>query len=246
MGFFSIQSANHFGCSISDASSSSGSGSGSYESWWKYLWRLELPVKIILHIWRACRGCIPIMTNLAKRGLQVDHWCSLCGSRTETTIYALWRCPVLKVVRRSFVKIKDLAFSYDMSLWDFLVACKNHLMPEEMELLCVVLWRTLYWRNAFLHEYSSLVIASDVIQWGLGYGFLCSNVPGKFVSESVVILRGLHLATNSGLWPFIVEIDSQLVVSMINPGSAPFSEIDLIIDHILDFMNGPLQCRLLL
>ncbi|KAK3218973.1 hypothetical protein Dsin_012943 [Dipteronia sinensis] len=104
------------------------------------------------------------MTKLVKRGIQVDHWCHLCGNKAEATIYALGRCPALRVVRRSFVKIKELGVSDNMSFLDFMFACKNQLLPEEMEVLCVVMWRTWYQRNTFIHN-SSQVNVNDLVHW---------------------------------------------------------------------------------
>ncbi|KAK2652478.1 hypothetical protein Ddye_012363 [Dipteronia dyeriana] len=62
------------------------------------------------------------------------------------------------------------------------------------------------------------------------------------LSEALAILRGPGFAIDSGLWPCVVESDSQTVVSMINSGSAPLSDIGLIIEDILDLLKGPLIC----
>ncbi|KAK3204550.1 hypothetical protein Dsin_018596 [Dipteronia sinensis] len=63
------------------------------------------------------------------------------------------------------------------------------------------------------------------------------------MAEALEILHGLQLASESGLWPCIVESDSQLVVSTIDSGNVPLSDIGLIIEDILDPMKGPLRCK---
>ncbi|KAK2652506.1 hypothetical protein Ddye_012362 [Dipteronia dyeriana] len=69
MGSFSVNSAYHLGCSVSVSSFASRSGLDSSESWWKYLWRMKLPAKVKVHIWKACMECLRVMTNLVKKGV---------------------------------------------------------------------------------------------------------------------------------------------------------------------------------
>lgn len=38
---------------------------------WNVLWRLNVPSKIKIFIWRACRKCLPMCYNLQRRGCSV-------------------------------------------------------------------------------------------------------------------------------------------------------------------------------
>ncbi|KAK2648728.1 hypothetical protein Ddye_016217 [Dipteronia dyeriana] len=86
-GSNTVRSGYHFGCLLNSIRSSYGLGLS--KSWWKFLWRLKVPPKVKLFIWRACHEWIPAMINLAKRGMQVDTLCPLCCARDESMLHAL-------------------------------------------------------------------------------------------------------------------------------------------------------------
>ncbi|KAK3182761.1 hypothetical protein Dsin_030047 [Dipteronia sinensis] len=66
------------------------SGSNGGDSWWKKIWSIEVPSKVRIFLWRACKDYIPTMVNLAKQGIDVNGVCHICGKDFETTLHALW------------------------------------------------------------------------------------------------------------------------------------------------------------
>ncbi|KAK2656123.1 hypothetical protein Ddye_009175 [Dipteronia dyeriana] len=64
-GMYSVKSGYHRGGSRDYDPISSGLDKA--ESWWKFLWRMKLPSKVKLFIWRACHNWIPTRTVLAMR-----------------------------------------------------------------------------------------------------------------------------------------------------------------------------------
>ncbi|KAL5766931.1 hypothetical protein ACOSP7_017548 [Xanthoceras sorbifolium] len=63
---------------------------------WKHLWKLDVPNKIKLFVWRACKKILPTNLNLSKKGILVSHLCSFCGLASESSDHALWGCSRLK------------------------------------------------------------------------------------------------------------------------------------------------------
>ncbi|KAL5784852.1 hypothetical protein ACOSQ2_007244 [Xanthoceras sorbifolium] len=76
------------------------SGLDSMESWWKYLWKISIPPKVKLFIWRAAFNWILSFFNLSSRGADVSKWCPFCKRGFETTFHAMWGCPLLKNVHK--------------------------------------------------------------------------------------------------------------------------------------------------
>ena len=76
-----------------------GSGLSLAESWWKFLWRLNLPLKVKLFMWKACHNWIPTHVNLANHGVQLNTVCPLCLKSNETSLHALWFCDTLRCIR---------------------------------------------------------------------------------------------------------------------------------------------------
>lgn len=50
----------------------------SYNNFWKKLWSLKIPAKVINFLWCVCRGCLPTMTALALKHINVDKKCPWC------------------------------------------------------------------------------------------------------------------------------------------------------------------------
>lgn len=61
---------------------------------WNLLWRLNVPGKIKIFLWRVCRECLPIRYNLQRRGVQCPLSCVLCSSKVENCWHSFLMCPV--------------------------------------------------------------------------------------------------------------------------------------------------------
>ena len=63
-------------------------------NWWqKYLWRLRIPNKIKILIWRAFRGILPSSGNRRRRGVDCDQQCRLGREENEWLKHALMGLP---------------------------------------------------------------------------------------------------------------------------------------------------------
>lgn len=88
--------------------------------------------------------------------------------------------------------------------------------------------------GAIIRDYRGLVMASCAQNLTMAFPPL--------LAEAVGILRSICFAWESGLSPCLVESDSQVVVSMINSGVAPISNVGLVISDILDLVNASPFC----
>ncbi|KAK2645878.1 hypothetical protein Ddye_021073 [Dipteronia dyeriana] len=103
-----------------------------------------------------------MISNMAKHGILGDSWCPFCFNRVESTFHVLWSCHDLKVVRKNFLKLKGVVFGDIMDFMDFMLVCRNLLQISEMELLCIVVWRNWFHRNALVHS-DKAVTDMDVV-----------------------------------------------------------------------------------
>ncbi|KAK3193084.1 hypothetical protein Dsin_024394 [Dipteronia sinensis] len=79
-------------------------------AWWKSPWKLHVPHKVRIFLWRVCHNWIPTMWNLASRGLQVELQCPICSKKPETTMHALWGCSGLKQLWKVCYFLKDFVW----------------------------------------------------------------------------------------------------------------------------------------
>lgn len=56
------------------------------------LWKLNIPNKIKLFVWRSFHDCIPTNVNLSRHDVEVEVVCPLCRKHPETTNHALFTC----------------------------------------------------------------------------------------------------------------------------------------------------------
>lgn len=60
---------------------------------WSLLWKLNIPPKMRVFLWRAGRGVLPVRSNLRHRGVIIDTYCPSCQVTNETIFHALVGCP---------------------------------------------------------------------------------------------------------------------------------------------------------
>ncbi|KAL5575992.1 hypothetical protein UlMin_017691 [Ulmus minor] len=124
----------------------------SHTSWWKRFWRLRSPPKIRIFLWKAYYNWIPSLVNLAKHGVPTQKRCPNCNETDNTTLHALWGCKTLeslKVLCDSFIRFK---LPPQCDLKEFLLTANDCLSLENLEFLCVLLWRIWFRRNKWIHE----------------------------------------------------------------------------------------------
>jgi len=59
---------------------------------WPVLWKLSIPNKIKIFVWRACNDILPTQINLVKRRIINEDKCPICTREVEIAIYVLWGC----------------------------------------------------------------------------------------------------------------------------------------------------------
>ncbi|KAK6115303.1 hypothetical protein DH2020_007572 [Rehmannia glutinosa] len=66
--------------------------STSGSNFWKWLWHLNVPEKILIFAWKCAHGIIPTKRELQKKGSTLESWCPRCGEAEETLEHALRDC----------------------------------------------------------------------------------------------------------------------------------------------------------
>lgn len=69
-----------------------GSSSGTETLRWEEIWKLPVPPKIRMFLWRACNGILPNKVELFRRRIADNPFCSRCESGVETNVHGLFEC----------------------------------------------------------------------------------------------------------------------------------------------------------
>lgn len=89
-GHFTARSAYHLQHVISLSSQGTTSNDRNDKSLCQSIWKLELPNRSKLFLWRACKEIIPTLQNLVKRKILVNAICPICLQNTEIVANVLW------------------------------------------------------------------------------------------------------------------------------------------------------------
>ena len=88
-----------------EASAGNESGSSYADGIWNKLWKLKIPPKIRIFLWRAVNNFLPTKRELKRRHVEQEDFCETCGEEGETLFHVAFKCPL---ARRFWQSAKDL------------------------------------------------------------------------------------------------------------------------------------------
>ncbi|KAF4394618.1 hypothetical protein F8388_020443 [Cannabis sativa] len=72
--------------------------SSSIEHWWSTFWKMNLPPKVRIFVWKIFHTSLPAAAELYRRHIATSPYYSICNSCEETINHALFYCPRAKSV----------------------------------------------------------------------------------------------------------------------------------------------------
>lgn len=70
-----------------------GAGTVAQSNGWKRLWKLDVPHKIRVFLWRFCRNNVPVKSRLSMKGVRLPLNCPMCNSDVEDLLHVFFACP---------------------------------------------------------------------------------------------------------------------------------------------------------
>ena len=65
---------------------------------WNLIWKVKIPPKIGIFVWKVMHDSIPTFLNLCNRGINVHSRCPLCNSEDESTIHLFLYWPFARAI----------------------------------------------------------------------------------------------------------------------------------------------------
>ncbi|KAK3205547.1 hypothetical protein Dsin_019593 [Dipteronia sinensis] len=243
-GEYTVRSGYNLGmCRMvadSNFGGSSNSGLENAESFWKTLWRINVPNKIKLFLWKACNNWLSTRANLAMRGIPADSTCVLCYRSPETTKHALWGC----------AKLKESIQNEDLALLSVLIWRIWFLRNERIQNIVGLSFKEVVgWAKIYLAQFKEAtamdvveqrrMAAATVVRWEppLEYLYKINTDVAIKIAEAMAILCGIVFSKDMGLLPAVVESDALGVVNLINTGSAISADVGVVLNDILNIIS---------
>ena len=92
---YSVKAGYQKLCEEADTTNASSSDPTQQKSFWKKVWKLQVPNKIKNFLWRVCSNALPTKENLKKRRIIDDASCNACQMEQESIFHTLWECEKL-------------------------------------------------------------------------------------------------------------------------------------------------------
>ncbi|XP_057747939.1 uncharacterized protein LOC130967135 [Arachis stenosperma] len=139
------------------------SSSQNHREIWGTIWRLPVPQKIRMFLWKAVEGILPVNSNLYKRRCAVKPSCSICQDENETVEHALLLCPWTRAVWfGSSIQITPTAYnvaSFGRWIWDTVQKIRRETGKDQEIILCKLgcvcwyIWKT---RNQYMFQQATI------------------------------------------------------------------------------------------
>lgn len=139
-GLYTAKSAYHYWFDLKF-----GNGSIPQSLGWKKIWHLQVPHEVRVFLWRFCKDAIPVRRRLSSKGIRVPITCPMCVNDVEHMTHLFYDC------RFATGYWAHVGLQYDWSeveyAPDWVLQNLSTGIKEELQKICMVLWRIWYWRN---------------------------------------------------------------------------------------------------
>ena len=152
-GVFTVHSANEMLESDRRKLNTGESSNTAKLKWlWRKTWKMAILGKVKHFIWRAYHETLPTYPQLHRRKIRSDAICLVCSQEDETTLHALWQCPL---ARNTWALVpgrlqKLLNQGGDFSL--FMPRMFQDFPKTEVEEWALITWAIWNAHNRLIHE----------------------------------------------------------------------------------------------
>lgn len=122
---------------------------------WRKLWSLDLPGKIISFMWRVCRMCLPTAVNLVKKRVEISNVCTWCLCQQEDEMHVLFACSFARTVWTN-LGLQDLIPGDQRDQMGTILQKMQHVFHvytrEKLAWVAIVCWNLWNPRNKWLWD----------------------------------------------------------------------------------------------
>lgn len=133
---------------------------------WGKIWKLSLPHKIKVFLWRVCGNTIPVRIRLHNRGVNVPTVCPICDKDIEHLIHIFFECDFARSCWRYVGRSYDMSAVECVSEWFLHKLISASL--DELQMIVQVFWGIWFYRNKKVWEGKS-VSCNLAMDWSLQF-----------------------------------------------------------------------------
>ncbi|XP_062005888.1 uncharacterized protein LOC133723072 [Rosa rugosa] len=153
---------------------------------WKKVWKLHVPSKINLLLWRAFHNFLPCGQNLQQRRITMDGTCWQCGAACESTLHVFWECPAARNVWKLTFLSEVCKTWKEPSVMDLFSHVSSIAVGNDLALFGFIIWWL--WRNRNLQRHGEKTMHSEGLvqaatEWQLQFCSAIAQTPPTRLHE---------------------------------------------------------------
>ncbi|XP_074323062.1 uncharacterized protein LOC141660006 [Apium graveolens] len=121
-------------------------------SFWRKLWSLKLPGKIVHFIWRACRLYSPTAVDLKSKHVTIESSCSWCHNYEENGIHVLFDCVFAKSGWEAVSLSNLIQYGPNDNMFDVFVIIFAQCTRDQAAAVTLFCWNIWNRRNKWIWE----------------------------------------------------------------------------------------------
>ncbi|KAA3486342.1 reverse transcriptase [Gossypium australe] len=121
------------------------------KKFYKKLWNLQLPSKLLITVWRASWNYLPTFANLRSKKIATSSVCPRCGYGEENLDHVFRFCPATNGIWQ----LLDLGWTNNSSIqsfWEWITWVFGRSSHKQRRLFCSTLWFLWGARNRLVHD----------------------------------------------------------------------------------------------
>ena len=119
---------------------------------WRKIWTLDVPGKIVFFIRRTCRLCLPTAQALITKRVEIESRCSWCRMGNEDALHVLFECFFAKSVWELLGLSNWVQVFQDESIIDIFKRLFTTGTKEQYVLVAVICWSLWNRRNKWVWD----------------------------------------------------------------------------------------------
>lgn len=133
------------------------------KSIWRKIWKSQLPNKVNLFAWRACKNGLPTLYNLKTRKVVLEDDYIFCKEEVEDTRHAFYSCPSIRECWKKQLNCLENQYTDSEKLVQAVMKTSTQVELEKLFLIARGMW---YKRNQKIHEDKDL-FPEQVVEYAL-------------------------------------------------------------------------------
>ena len=117
---------------------------------WNAIWKLEIPEKVKVFMWRAAQDILPTAGNLWKKKALQGPWRQRCGKKGENVFHALIKCKFSQKVWNQTGFKEDLKGMENQDMLTAMKAIAEKRNTRDVALFVSLCWAIWHSRNLFI------------------------------------------------------------------------------------------------